>query len=79
VEFRKVELPASAFPPGTTVRTPWREMYYRQLVRDWTAEILDDLAPDNTFHDGAKSQEIIDAIVAAHRTRSWVELPGARR
>lgn len=75
VEFRKIDLPPEAYPPGADVRTPWAQLYYRQLVRDWTDEILDDLPASNTFHDGAKSQEIVDAIVASHRTRSWVELP----
>ncbi len=75
VEFKKVELPAEAYPPGATVRTPWPELYYRQLVRDWTDEILDSLPEDNTFYDGAKSQEIVNAIVLSHKRRSWVELP----
>ena len=79
VEFRQVELPASAFPPGTSVATPWPELYYRQLVRDWTDEILDGRSPDNTFDDGAMAQEIVNAIVLAHKRRSWVDLPLADR
>lgn len=75
VEFMKIELPAEAYPPGATVRTPWPELYYRQLVRDWTNEILDGLPEDNTFYDGAKSQEIVNAIVLSHKRRGWVELP----
>jgi predicted dehydrogenase len=75
IEFKKVELADEAYPPGATVRTPWPELYYRQLVRDWTDEILDSLPESNTFHDGAKSQEIVDAIVLSHKRRSWVELP----
>lgn len=75
VEFRRIELPDSAYPPGASVRTPWPELYYRQLVRDWTDEILDDGPADNTFFDGAKSQEIVNAIALSHRERRWVDLP----
>nr|WP_246505037.1 Gfo/Idh/MocA family oxidoreductase [Microvirga antarctica] len=75
VEFREVELPPESFPPGATINTPWPELYYRQLVRDWTDEILDDLPADNTFIDGAKSQDIVDAIVLSQKERRWVSLP----
>lgn len=77
VEFRPYTLPAEAWAPGTTVKTAWPELYYRNLVRHWAAEILDDLPQDNTFHDGAKSQEIVDAIVRSHHERRWVNLPAA--
>jgi predicted dehydrogenase len=75
VEFEPITLPATAYPPGTSLRTPWPELYYRNLVRHFTDEILDERAPEATFHDGARSQEIVDAIVLAHRERRWVDLP----
>jgi predicted dehydrogenase len=75
VEFEPVALPASAFPPGTDLHTPWPELYYRNLVRFFVDEILDASEPECTFFDGAKSQEIVDAIVLAHRERRWVSLP----
>ncbi|MEM6430900.1 MAG: Gfo/Idh/MocA family oxidoreductase [Deinococcota bacterium] len=74
VEFRPVELPNSAFPPGTTLHTPWAELYYRNLVKHFSDEILDDTAAECTFFDGAKSQQIVDAIVQSHRERRWVTL-----
>ena len=75
VEFEKVELPASTLPPGTTLNTPWPELYYRNLVRHFVDEILDGTAPECTFHDGAKSQELVNAIIQAHNERRWVNLP----
>ena len=75
VEFQQIDLPADRYPPGATVETPWPQLYYRQLVRDWTDEILDDLPADNTFFDGAKSQEIVNAISLSHKERRWVDLP----
>jgi predicted dehydrogenase len=75
VEFQPVILPERAFPPGTSVRTPWPELYYRNLVRHWANEILDDGPADCTYFDGAKAQEIVNAIVLAHTERRWVSLP----
>ena len=74
VEFETVSLPSSAFPPGTTLHTEWPELYYRNLVRYFVDEILDDTPAECTFYDGAKSQEIVDAIVRSHRERAWVSL-----
>lgn len=75
VEFRDVALPASALPPGTTLHTPWPELYYRNLVRHFVDEILDGTPAECTFYDGAKSQEAVNAIVQSHRERRWVSLP----
>lgn len=75
VEFEKVELPTSTLPPGTDLHTPWPELYYRNLVRHFVDEILDDTSEECTFYDGAKSQEIVNAVVRAHTERRWVDLP----
>lgn len=75
VEFRRVDLPSSALPPGTTLHTPWPELYYRNLIRYWVDEILDETQGECTFYDGAKSQETVNAIVQSHRERRWVDLP----
>lgn len=75
VEFRRVELSQEAYAPGTTVNTPWAELYYRNLVRHFVDEVLDGTREDCTFFDGAKSQEIVDAVILAHRERRWVDVP----
>jgi predicted dehydrogenase len=75
VEFKEVTLDAAHFPPGTTLATPWPELYYRNLIRHFVDEILQDSAEECTFHDGAKSQQIVDAIIAAHAERRWISLP----
>ncbi|WP_380785337.1 Gfo/Idh/MocA family protein [Sphingomonas sp. R86521] len=74
VEFAKVELGDDVLPPGTTLATPWPELYYRNLIRYFTDEILEDRPEECTFYDGAKSQEIVDAIVRAHTERRWVKV-----
>jgi predicted dehydrogenase len=78
VEFRKIELPASHYAPGTSLKTPWPELYYRNLVRHFVDEILEGRPQECTFFDGAKSQEIVDAIIKAHFERRWVDIPGQR-
>ena len=75
VEFEEVTLDAAHFPPGTTLATPWPELYYRNLVRHFVDEILEGRAEECTFHDGARSQQIVDAIIAAHAGRCWITLP----
>jgi predicted dehydrogenase len=77
VEFRKIDLPQDHYPPGADLRTPWPELYYRNLVRHFVDEIVEGRPEECTFHDGAKSQEIVDALILAHRERRWVDLPGA--
>jgi predicted dehydrogenase len=79
VEFRKIDLPADHLPPGTTLGTPWPELYYRNLVRHFVDEILEDRPQECTFFDGAKSQEIVDAVIRAHFERRWVDVPGQGR
>lgn len=76
VEFKEVALDASHFPAGTSLSTPWPELYYRNLIRHFADEILEDRTQECTFYDGAKSQQIVDAIILAHDERRWVKLPG---
>jgi predicted dehydrogenase len=75
VEFKPVQLGSEQFPPGTDLTTPWPELYYRNLVRHFVDEILDETPEECTFYDGAKSQELVNAIVQAHEERRWVDLP----
>ena len=65
VEFQPVALAPALFPPGTDLRMPWPELYDRSLVLRWADEIL----------DGARAQEIVDALVLSHMERRWVSLP----
>jgi predicted dehydrogenase len=74
VEFKPVSLAPALLPPGTTLRTAWPELYYRNLIRHFVDEISFGRAEECTFYDGAKSQEIVDALVRAHSERRWVDL-----
>ena len=74
VEFQPVVLGAEHFAPGTDLHTPWPELYYRNLIRHFIDEIAEGGAEDCTFLDGARSQQIVDALVLAHFERRWVDL-----
>ena len=74
VEFQKIDLADDHYPPGATLKTLWAELYYRNLVRHFVDEILEDRPQECTFYDGAKSQEIVDAIIKAHVERRWVDV-----
>jgi predicted dehydrogenase len=74
VEFVPFAFSADAFAPGTDPHTPWPELYYRNLVRHFVDEILDETPAECTFYDGAKSQQIVNAIVASHERRGWVDI-----
>ncbi len=74
VEFEAQPPDRATFPPGTDLATPWPELYYRNLVRFFIDEIVDDAPADCTFYDGAKSQQIVDAVVESHRNRAWVSI-----
>ena len=79
VEFKPVVLGPEHLPPGADLRTPWPELYYRNLIRHFVDEILEDRPEECTFFDGAKSQEIVDAVIQAHFERRWVDLPASSR
>jgi predicted dehydrogenase len=46
------------------------------LVRHFVDEICDGTPGEGTFLDGAQSQAIVDAVVASHRRRGWVDVAG---
>ena len=74
VDFVAVPPDPATFPPGTDLATPWPELYYRNLVRHFVDEIVDDGPADCTFFDGAKSQQIVNAIVQSHEERAWITI-----
>jgi len=74
VEFRPQALTEGELPPGTTLATPWPELYFRNLIRFFVDEIVQGRPEECTFLDGARSQEIVDALIAAHAERRWVEV-----
>jgi predicted dehydrogenase len=76
VEFKQLEIPARFYPPGGNPRESWRSLFYANLVKDFADEILEggDRNQGN-FEDGARVQEVINAVELSFHQRRWVELP----
>lgn len=76
VEFRELEIPKPFYPPGGHPRESWRSLFYANLIRDFIDEILDGGGRNQgSFADGARVQEVINAVERSFRERRWVDLP----
>lgn len=76
VEFKQVEIPERFYPAGGTPRESWRSLFYANLIKDFTDEIADGPGRNQgNFEDGARVQEVINAVERSHHERRWIELP----
>ncbi len=76
VEFREIDVPDRFYPPGGTPRESWRTLFYANLVSSLIGEILDGGGEnEGDFLDGARVQEVINAVELSFRERRWVDLP----
>jgi predicted dehydrogenase len=76
VEFRALEIPQRFYPVGGHPRESWRSLFYANLIKDFIDEILDgEKANQGNFGDGARVQEVINAVERSFRERRWVDLP----
>jgi predicted dehydrogenase len=76
VEFRELEIPESFYPSGGHPRESWRSLFYANLIKDFIDEILDGGGRNQgNFEDGARVQEVINAVERSFRERRWVDLP----
>ncbi len=76
VEFKQVEIPQRFYPTGGHPRELWRTLFYANLIKDFIDEIVGD-SPRNqgNFEDGARVQEVINAVERSYHQRQWVDLP----
>jgi predicted dehydrogenase len=76
VEFVELEIPQRFFPANGSSTEPWPFLFYSNVLRDFTDEILSggDTNQGN-FRQGALVQQTINAFEKAHRTRAWVDFP----
>jgi predicted dehydrogenase len=76
VEFRELDVPDAFYPPGGSPRESWRTLFYANLISSLITEVLDDGIPGEAdFTDGARVQEVINAVERSYRERRWVSLP----
>jgi predicted dehydrogenase len=76
VEFTELDVPARFYPPGGHKRESWRTLFYANLISSFIGEVQSP-APSNEgdFMDGARVQEVINAVEVSFRQRRWVSLP----
>ena len=76
VEFRDLDIPARFHPPGGHRGESWRTLFYANLVASFIGEIRStESASEGDFDDGARVQEVINAVEQSFRERRWVRLP----
>lgn len=75
VEFWEVEIPSRFYPVGGRPTESWRSLFYANLVADFAEEIVAGGRSQGNFEDGARVQEVINAVELSFRERRWVDLP----
>lgn len=76
VEFEELTVPDRFYPPGGNARESWRTLFYANLISSFITEIAaGDERNEADFRDGARVQEVINAVEQSFRERRWVSLP----
>jgi predicted dehydrogenase len=76
VEFRELQIPSAFYPAGGHPGELWRTLFYANLIKDFIDEMLDGGGRNQgNFEDGARVQEVINAVERSFRERRWVDLP----
>lgn len=76
VEFVEMNVPDRFYPPGGNPRESWRTLFYANLISSFITEVQSgDDRNEADFHDGARVQEVINAVERSYRERRWVSLP----
>jgi predicted dehydrogenase len=76
VEFTEREVPARFYPAGGSPREAWYTLFYANLIKDFLDELTtESLRNNGNFDDGARVQEIINAVEISHHERRWTALP----
>jgi predicted dehydrogenase len=76
VEFKQIDIPQHFYPTGGHAKEDWRSLFYANLVKDFIDEIVDGGARNQgNFADGARVQEVINAVERSFHERRWVDLP----
>jgi len=81
VEFVEQEIPQKYFPEGGNSREPWPFLFYSNLIKNFTDEIIGEAAEaQGDFGQGALVQRTINAFERSYRERKWInfdEVQGA--
>jgi predicted dehydrogenase len=76
VEFKELEIPQRFYPAAGHPRESWRSLFYANLIRDFADEITNGAGRNQgNFEDGARVQEVINAVERSFHERRWMNLP----
>ena len=76
VEFTSLEIPQRFYPAGGHPRESWRSLFYANLIKNFIDDILGGGGRNQgNFEDGARVQEVVNAVERSFRERRWVDLP----
>ncbi len=76
VEFKELVVPPEFYPPGGHKGETWRTLFYANLISSFVGEVQSPAADnEGDFMDGARVQEVINAVEHSFRERRWVSLP----
>jgi predicted dehydrogenase len=76
VEFDELTVPDRFYPPGGSPTESWRTLFYANLISSFITEVASgDERNEADFGDGARVQEVINAVERSYRERRWVSLP----
>ncbi|CAB4854727.1 unannotated protein [freshwater metagenome] len=74
VEFVEQEIPQKYFPEGGTSLEPWPFLFYSNLIKNFTDEIIGEASQaQGDFSQGALVQRTINAFELSYRERKWVD------
>jgi len=74
-EYKLISIPDHFYPQGYSKEDHWVESYFGNLVRSFVREVLDNKMPEAGFGDGARAQEVEDAVYLSHLRGQTVRLP----
>jgi predicted dehydrogenase len=76
VEFKLVEIPQHFYPRSGCPTESWRSLFYANLIKNFIDEILEGgNRNEGNFEDGARVQEVINAVERSFHQRRWIDLP----
>ena len=76
VEFKEIDVPPQYYPPGGHKGESWRTLFYANLISSFIGEVQSaDAENEGNFMDGARVQEVINAVEQSFRHRRWIRLP----
>ena len=82
-DLAPVEVPAKFLSPADSPRDPLQgepaTVFRYDLVWEFVSAIVEKRAAVPSFYDGLNAQLVADAVLKAHATRSWVDVPVAEK